>query len=183
MKRFNCQKKGLFASACPDPSELLALRGVASLVTTGVHETLDVHPAVYEINNGFTIQLTNLTNRDIYLRQGDRLATGEVFQAGSFDSVSAAVNQEWIDQLQIRAGRVQKQLDRDEVARQVARIPDKQKAVFANILSKHPDVFSIDIGDIDKCDIIQQQLTLIDKNKVCSTPPYIIPHHRLPIAH
>jgi hypothetical protein len=75
-------------------SELRALRGVASLMTTGVHETLDVHPAVYKISNGFKIKLTNLTNRDIYLLQGDRLATGEVFQAGSFDSVSVAVNQE-----------------------------------------------------------------------------------------
>jgi hypothetical protein len=60
-------------------SELRALRGIASLVTTGVHETLDVHPAVYEISNGFKIKLTNQTNRDIYLRQGDGLATGEVF--------------------------------------------------------------------------------------------------------
>jgi hypothetical protein len=111
-------------------SELRALGGVASLVTTGVHETLDVHPAIYEISNGFKIKLTNQTNRDIYLRQGDRLATGEVFQAGSFDSVSAAVNQELIDQVQIRASKVQKQLDRKEVARQVARIPDEQKAVF-----------------------------------------------------
>jgi hypothetical protein len=41
---------------------------------------------------------------------------GEVFQAGSFDSDSAAENKEWIDQVQIKAGRVQKQ---------------KQKAVFA----------------------------------------------------
>jgi hypothetical protein len=89
-------------------SELRALRGVASLVTTGVHDTLDVHPAVYKISNGFKIKLTNQTNRDIYIRQGDRLATGEVFQAGSFDSVSATVDQEWIDQVQIRAGRVQK---------------------------------------------------------------------------
>jgi hypothetical protein len=71
-------------------------------------------------------------------------------------------------------------LDREEVARQVARIPDEQKAVFANILSKHSDIFSIDKRDIGKCDIIQQQLTLIDKKKVCSTPPYIIPHHLLP---
>jgi hypothetical protein len=75
-------------------SELRALRGVASLVTTGVHDTLDVHPAVYEICNGFKIKLTNQTNRDIYICQGDRLATGEVYKAGSFDSVSAAVNQE-----------------------------------------------------------------------------------------
>jgi hypothetical protein len=75
-------------------SELRALRGVASLVTTGVHKTLDVHPAVYKISNGFKIKLTNPTNHDINLRQGDILATGEVFQAGSFDSVSAAVNQE-----------------------------------------------------------------------------------------
>jgi hypothetical protein len=74
-------------------SELRALRGIASIVTTGVHNTLDVYPAVYEISNGFKIKLTNLTNCDIYLRQGDRLATGEVYQAGSFDSVSAAVNQ------------------------------------------------------------------------------------------
>jgi hypothetical protein len=35
-------------------------------------------------------------------------------------------------------------LDREEVAKQVARIPDEQKAVFANILSEHSDVFSID---------------------------------------
>jgi hypothetical protein len=34
-------------------SELRALRGVASIVTTGVQDTLDVHPAVYEIQNGF----------------------------------------------------------------------------------------------------------------------------------
>jgi hypothetical protein len=91
------------------PSELRALRGIASIVTTGVHDTLDVQPAVYEISNRFKITLTNLTNRDIYLCQGERLATGEVFQAGSLDSVSAAVNQEWIDQVQIKAGRVQKQ--------------------------------------------------------------------------
>jgi hypothetical protein len=50
-------------------------------------------------------------------------------------------------------------LDREEVAKQVARIPDEQKAVFANILSKQSDVFYIDKGDIGKCDIIQQQLT------------------------
>jgi hypothetical protein len=73
-------------------SEKRALRGEASHVTTGVHETLDVQPAVYKISNGFKIKLTNLTNLDIYLRQGDRLATGEVFQTGSFDLVSAAVN-------------------------------------------------------------------------------------------
>jgi hypothetical protein len=101
----------------------------------------------------------------------------------AFNSVSAAVNQERIYQVQIKAGRVQKQLDREEVARQVAQIPDEQKAVFANILSKHSDVFSIDKGDVGKCDIIKQQLTLIDKNKVCSPTPYIIPHHLLPIAH
>jgi hypothetical protein len=71
----------------------------------------------------------------------------------------------------------------EEVARQVARIPNKQKAVFASILSEHSDVFSIDTGDVGKCDIIKLQLTLIDKNKVCSTPPYRIPHHLLPIAH
>jgi hypothetical protein len=138
-------------------SELRALRGVASLVTTGVHNTLDVPPAVYEVSNGFKIKLTNLTNHNIYLRQGDRLATGEVFQAGSFDLVSASVNQEWIDQVQIKAGRVQKQLDREEVARHLARIPNEQKAVFASILSKHSDVFSIDKGDVGKCDIIKQQ--------------------------
>jgi hypothetical protein len=86
----------------------------------GLHNTLDVHPAVYKISNGFKIKLTNITNCDTYLCQGDRLATGEVFQAGSFDSVSAAVNQEWIDQVQIKASRVQKQLDREEFARQVA---------------------------------------------------------------
>jgi hypothetical protein len=51
------------------------------------------------------------------------------------------------------------------------------------MLSEHSDIFSIDKGDIGKCDIIQQQLTLIDKNKVCSTPPYRISHHLLPIAH
>jgi hypothetical protein len=101
-------------------SEIRALRGVASIVTTGVHNTLDVHPAVYEIKNGYIIKLTNITNHDIHLRQGDRLATGEIFQAGSFDLVSAAINQEWIDQVQIKAGRVQKQLDKEEVARQVA---------------------------------------------------------------
>jgi hypothetical protein len=75
-------------------SELRAFRGIARIVTTGIHDTLDVHPAVYEISCGFKIKLTNLTNCDIYLRQGDRLATGEVFQAGSLDLVSAAVNQE-----------------------------------------------------------------------------------------
>jgi hypothetical protein len=91
-----------------------ALRSIASLVTTRVHKTLDVHPAVYQISNGFKIKLTNLTNRDIYLRQGDRLATGEVFQAGSFNSVSATVNQEWIDQVQIKADRVQRR-KREEV--------------------------------------------------------------------
>jgi hypothetical protein len=74
-------------------------------------------------------------------------------------------------------------LDREEVARQVARIHDKQKALFASILSEHSDLFSIDKGDVGKCDIIKQQLTLIDKNKVCSTPLYRIPHHLLPIAH
>jgi hypothetical protein len=42
---------------------------------------------------------------------------GEVFQAGSFDSDSAAENKEWIDQVQIKAGRVQKQLDREKVTR------------------------------------------------------------------
>jgi hypothetical protein len=164
-------------------SELRDLRGVASIVTTRVHDTLDVHPAVYEIKNGFKIKLTNITNRNIYLRQGDRLATGEVFQAGSFNLVSAAVNQEWIDQVQIKAGRVQKQLDREEVARQVAQIPGDQKAAFANILSEHSDVFSIDTGDVGKCDIIKQQLTLKEKNKVCSTPPYRLPHHLLPSPH
>jgi hypothetical protein len=41
--------------------------GVASLITTGVHETLDVHPAVFEISNGFKIKLTNQTNRNIYI--------------------------------------------------------------------------------------------------------------------
>jgi hypothetical protein len=152
------------------PLKLRALRGVASLVTTGVHETSDVHPDVYEISNGFKIKLTNQTNRHIYLCQGDRLDTGEVFQAGSFDSVSAAVNQEWNDQVQIRASRVQKQLDREEVERQVARIPDEQKAVFANILSEHSDVFSIDKVDIGKCDIIQQQLTLLIKTKCAPLP-------------
>jgi hypothetical protein len=90
--------------------------------------------------------------------------------------VSATVNQEWVDQ-------EQKQLDREEVARQVARIPDDQKVAFANILSEHSDVFSTDTGDVGKCDIIKQQLTLIEKNKVCSTPPYRLPHHLLPIAH
>jgi hypothetical protein len=115
--------------------------------------------------NGFKTKQTNITNCNIYLRQGERLATGEIFQAGSFDSVSAAVNQEWIDQEQIKAGRVQKQLDREEVARQVAQIPDDQKAAFANILSKHSDVFSIDTGDVGKCDIIKQQLTLIEKKQ------------------
>jgi hypothetical protein len=54
-------------------------------------------------------------------------------------------------------GRVKKQLDREEVARQVARIPDEQKAVFASILSKHSDIFSIDTGDVGKSDIIKQQ--------------------------
>jgi hypothetical protein len=88
-------------------SEIRALGGVASIMTTGIHDTLDIHPAVYEIKNGFKFKRTNITNRDIYLRQGDGLATGEVFQAGSFDSVSAAVNQEWINQVQIKAGRVQ----------------------------------------------------------------------------
>jgi hypothetical protein len=90
---------------------------------------------VYEICNGFKIKLTNQTNCDIDIRQGDRLDTGEVYQAGSFDSVSAAVNQEWIDQVQIKAGRVQKKFDTVELAKQqVAWIPDEQKAVFANIL-------------------------------------------------
>jgi hypothetical protein len=42
-------------------SELRDLRGVASIVTTRVHDTLDVHPAVYEIKNGFKIKLTNIT--------------------------------------------------------------------------------------------------------------------------
>jgi hypothetical protein len=37
-------------------SELRARRGVASIVTTGVDDTLDVHPVVYEMkNNGFKI--------------------------------------------------------------------------------------------------------------------------------
>jgi hypothetical protein len=66
-------------------SELCALRGKASIVTTGVHDTLDVHRAIYEISNGFKIKLTNITSHNIYLRQGDRLATGEVFQAVIFD--------------------------------------------------------------------------------------------------
>jgi hypothetical protein len=42
-----------------------------------------------------------------------------------------------LDLVHIKAGRVQKQLDREQVARQVARIPDEQKAVFASILSEH----------------------------------------------
>jgi hypothetical protein len=50
-------------------------------------------------------------------------------------------------------------------------------------LSEHSDIFSIDTGDVGKCDIIKQQLTLKEKNKVCSTPPYRLPHHLLPIAH
>jgi hypothetical protein len=89
-------------------SELRALRGMTSIVCTEVHNTLDVHPTVYGIKNGFKVKLTNITNYDIYLCQGDRLATGEIFQEGSFNSVSAAINQEWIDQVQIKAGRVQK---------------------------------------------------------------------------
>jgi hypothetical protein len=51
-------------------------------------------------------------------------------------------------------------LDREEVARQVARIPDEQKAVFANIFSEHSDVFSIDKGDIGKCDIRHYTATI-----------------------
>jgi hypothetical protein len=148
------QNVGIYLS-----SELRALKGIASILTTGVHNTLDVHPAVHEISNGFKIKLINLTNRDIYLRQGDRLATGEVFQTGSFDLVSAAANQEWIDQVQIKADRVQKQLDRDEFTRQVAQILDEQKAVFASILSEHSDVFSIDTGDVGKCDICDENTT------------------------
>jgi hypothetical protein len=50
-------------------------------------------------------------------------------------------------------------LDKEEVARQVAQIPDDQKAAFATILSEHSNVFSIDTGDVGKCDIIKQQLT------------------------
>jgi hypothetical protein len=60
------QNVGIYLS-----SELRALRGVASIVTTGgVHNTLDVHPAVYKIKNIFKIKLTNITNRNIYIRQG-----------------------------------------------------------------------------------------------------------------
>jgi hypothetical protein len=50
-------------------------------------------------------------------------------------------------------------------------------------LSERSDIFTIDTGDVGKCDIIKQQLTLIEKNKVCSNPPYRLPHHLLPIAH
>jgi hypothetical protein len=57
------------------------------------------------------------------------------------------------------------------------------KKRYLQVFCLNTDVFSIDTGDVGKCDIIKQQLTLIDKNKVCSTPPYIIPHHLLPIAH
>jgi hypothetical protein len=92
------------ASACPPRVLRVSIR----LMNSDDAILITVHPAVYKISNGFKIKLTNQTNRDIYLPQGDRLATEEVFQANSFDSVSAAVNQEWIDQVQIRAGRVQK---------------------------------------------------------------------------
>jgi hypothetical protein len=34
-------------------SELSALRGMASILTIGVQDTLDVHPSVYKIKNGF----------------------------------------------------------------------------------------------------------------------------------
>jgi hypothetical protein len=57
------------------------------------------------------------------------------------------------------------------------------KRRYLQVFCLNTDVFSIDKGDVGKCDIIKQQLTLIDKNKVCSTPPYRIPHHLLPIAH
>jgi hypothetical protein len=51
------------------------------------------------------------------------------------------------------------------------------------IFCLNTDVFSIDTRDVGKCDILKQQLTLTEKNKVCSTPPYRLPHHLLPIAH
>jgi hypothetical protein len=71
----------------------------------------------------------------------------------------------------------------DQLAERVERLPENWKFSFKNLLQRNRDVFSLTPNEVGKCGVIKQDIKLLDPNTVCSTPPYRLPHHLLPVAH
>ena len=64
------------------------------------------------------------------------------------------------------------------------KVPSNVRPHYEQLMSVYQDVFSKNPDDVGDCgNTVQQEIRLIDPNKIACTPPYRLPHHLLPVAH
>jgi hypothetical protein len=147
--------------------------GQQVLISPG-HDRIHVVEAAATVTeeNQLPVVLRNATNQPILLQRNEVLGKIESLRSRSHDVSATQV-------ASVSANRPAIITEQDV---NLTGIPANWKQRYLQLLRDFSDIFSINPYDIGKCDVIKQRLTLKDKNKIASKPPYRIPHHLKGIA-
>ena len=156
----------------------------ANILVTGLHRYVEVIEAMYsgKPGNVMNIRVMNKLQWDIELEPGEVLAKATVtttdwmYQVDEIEPVGVAgiPRSDWKAR--------NKEFKFDSSSLDLTRIPIEHRSSYEQLIHQYEDVFSVDPNDVGRCDVVKQDIRLKDVNKVCSTPPYRLPHHLLPVA-
>lgn len=164
------------------PPEFKNLKATTSILVTGDRSDLTIEPGLFSVNEGLKVMSVSGL-QGAQLNRNDEIGVGEIVDGAYLDLWAGSMDRQLQICLANINSRQKPRLSRAEVDPQLVRVPTEHKNDFANIILEYSDVFSSTANDVGKCGVIKQDIKLIDPTKVCSTPPYRLPHHLLPVAH
>lgn len=165
------------------PSELRGA-GKSCMLVEPYTEKVTMIDALYDPNQSHcSLYVRNLTDSPMEICRGETIASGRCIDKELICQPNEVCKKTWeINSVQNRRSTTMLEY-MHEVKNKLLSVPGKYYSSYANLLKQYVDVFSVDTNDVGRCDVIKQKIVLSDNNKVCSTPPYRLPHNLLSVAH
>ena len=146
------------------------------LITEDSHlttERLSINEAVYHIcDERLKVVVNNPTDMPIKLSRGTPLVNISPWQPVPEKENSQVIN--------YIGAKKRRKVNLGEI--DLSRVPERMKSRYLDLLARNSDLFAENELEVGSADVIQQTISLKDKNKISITPQYRLPHHLLVIA-
>lgn len=153
------------------------------LLIESITEKVTMTDAIYSNNHmHYSLAVRNLSDLPVTICRGEVIASGQnidenrIYSPDCLEGRISSVHN-------INKVRKDETMYIAEMKKKLCSVPEMYNHMYKRVLHSYQDVFSINTNDVGRCDAIKQRIQLNDQNKVCSTPPYRLPHNLLPVAH
>ena len=146
------------------------------VLITGKEHGIEVTPSVWKITSDqrVFVPVLNAGNEDVVIKRNQGIADVENFYGERTFNVTelcSSIKEQRTSNEPITENHVD-----------LSGIPEQVRPGYLKLLNVYRSIFSQDVSDIGRCNVVKHKLILKDQNKVANVPQYPIPYHLKHVA-